>query len=77
MMGTRHLHTLPVYSQEYPNPNYWIGKTRLLKHQVETWEAFNDPNVDVIFNTATKPNQMILRHNASRGGNNVQLYQKE
>ncbi len=46
------LHILPVYSQEHPDPKYQIGEVRLLKHQVETWEAFKDPNVDVIFNVA-------------------------
>jgi CRISPR-associated endonuclease/helicase Cas3 len=46
------LSILPVYSAEHPDPQYQIGSTRLLKHQVETWEAFHDPDVDVIFNTA-------------------------
>ncbi|MGB8345375.1 MAG: type I-D CRISPR-associated helicase Cas3' [Ktedonobacteraceae bacterium] len=42
----------PVYSAEHPDPQYQIGSVRLLRHQAETWEAFNDANVDVIFNTA-------------------------
>lgn len=46
------LHILPVYSEEHLDPNYQIGSMRLLKHQVATYEAFNDPDVDVIFNTA-------------------------
>src|SRR2546421_6511704 len=46
------LHIHPVYSEENLVPNNQIGSMRLLKHQVATYEAFNDPNVDVIFNTA-------------------------
>jgi len=46
------LHIHPVYSEENLDQNYQIGSMRLLKHQVATYEAFNDPNVDVIFNTA-------------------------
>ena len=46
------LHIHPVYSEENPDPNNQIGSLHLLKHQVATYEAFNDPNVDVIFNTA-------------------------
>ena len=45
----------PVYScpaDEIPDgikvPQGW----RLSWHQVETWKALNDPDVDVIFNTA-------------------------
>ncbi|MDQ6662669.1 MAG: type I-D CRISPR-associated helicase Cas3', partial [Chloroflexota bacterium] len=44
------LHIHPVYS-EYHSDAY-IGSVRLLKHQVKTLEAFQDPDVDVIFNTA-------------------------
>src|SRR5229473_160011 len=51
-MGSTRLHILPVYSEECLNPDYQIGEVRLLKHQVETLEAFRDPDVDVIFNTA-------------------------
>ena len=47
-----HLSISPVYSAEHPDPYYRIGSIQLLKHQVATWEAFQDPNVDVIFNTA-------------------------
>src|SRR5271157_2997134 len=49
-MNAIQLRILPVYSEE--KPNYQIGSMRLLKHQVATYEAFNDPDVDVIFNTA-------------------------
>src|SRR6266566_800727 len=44
------LDILPVYSEYHPTVSF--GSTRLLRHQVETFEAFNDPNVDVIFNMA-------------------------
>src|ERR1700730_4734549 len=44
------LHILPVYS-EYASTAK-TGSTRLLKHQVATWKAINDPDIDVIFNTA-------------------------
>src|SRR6266567_5029384 len=46
------LHIHPVYSEENLDPNYQIGSMHLLKHQIETYEAFNDPDIDVIFNTA-------------------------
>src|SRR5229473_5280568 len=49
-MGVLHLRILPVFSQYYSDRQ--IGDMQLLKHQVETLEAFRDPNVDVIFNTA-------------------------
>jgi len=49
---TLRLSILPVYSEEHPDPGQQIGSMRLLKHQVETLAAFNDPGVDVIFNTA-------------------------
>ena len=45
------LNILPVYS-EYYCPDYHVGTTQLLRHQVETWDALYDPDVDVIFNTA-------------------------
>src|SRR5437660_6173075 len=44
------LHILPVYSAYHPDAH--IGPVRLLKHQVATLEAFHNPDVDVIFNTA-------------------------
>src|SRR6266851_7040554 len=47
---TLHLHIHPVYSEL--NRDLKIGDMQLLKHQVETLEAFHDPNIDVIFNTA-------------------------
>ncbi|HEU5228567.1 MAG TPA: type I-D CRISPR-associated helicase Cas3' [Ktedonobacteraceae bacterium] len=46
------LDILPVYSEEHPDPKYQIGSVRLLKHQVATLDAFRDPAIDVIFNTA-------------------------
>jgi len=51
-MNTLSLHILPVYSEEHPDPKYWIGDMRLLRHQVETWDALRDDGVDVVFNTA-------------------------
>ncbi len=51
-MNPLRLHILPVYSAEHPDPKYHIGSTRLLKHQVATWDAFHNPDVDVIVNTA-------------------------
>lgn len=47
MSLTLHLH--PVYS-EYHSQR--IGSMQLFKHQVETWEAFHNPDIEVIFNTA-------------------------
>lgn len=44
------LRILPVYSAYHPDAQ--IGSTRLLQHQVETGEAFGNPQIDVIFNTA-------------------------
>ncbi len=44
------LDILPVYSAYHPTEQ--IGATRLLRHQVTTWEAFNDPDIDVVINTA-------------------------
>src|SRR6266699_4608788 len=46
------LHIHPVYSEENLDTNNQMGSMQLLKHQVATFEAFNDPDVDVIFNTA-------------------------
>lgn len=46
------LHILPVYSEEHPDPRYRFGSIRLLRHQVETWDAMNNDRVDVVFNTA-------------------------
>src|SRR5947209_4839980 len=40
---------LPVYSEQHQDK---IGSMQLHKHQVETWQAFHDPAVDVIFNVA-------------------------
>ncbi len=50
MVNSISLHILPVYSAYHSTEQ--VGTTRLLKHQVETWEAFNDPDVDVVVNTA-------------------------
>jgi CRISPR-associated endonuclease/helicase Cas3 len=44
-----HLRVLPVYSEL---SSQQIGPTRLLKHQAETLEAFQDPNTDIVINTA-------------------------
>src|SRR5260370_31210929 len=51
LMNMLRLSILPVYS-EYHRPSYHIGSTQLLKHQVATWEAIRDPEIDVVFNTA-------------------------
>jgi len=51
-MNPTGLRILPVYSEECLDPDYQIGEMRLLKHQVETLEAFHNPEIDVIFNTA-------------------------
>ncbi len=49
-MAPFHLHILPVYSEYHSDK--LIGGQRLLRHQVATLEAFNNPDVDVIINTA-------------------------
>ena len=49
-MHSNKLGILPVYSLYHSN--MYLNSTRLLKHQVETWEAFHDPETDVIFNIA-------------------------
>ena len=49
---TLKLSILPVYSEVHPDSKHQIGSVRLLKHQVETLAAFNDPDIDVIFNVA-------------------------
>ncbi len=41
---------LPVYSELHPTEA--IGSMPLLKHQVETLQAFRNSDIDVIFNTA-------------------------
>ena len=46
------LRILPVYSEIHPDPAYQFGPIHLLRHQVETWEAFQDDSIDVIINTA-------------------------
>src|SRR5579872_769250 len=51
-MQSFRLHILAVYSQEHIDSHYHIGSVRLLRHQVETWEAIRNPDVDVVFNTA-------------------------
>lgn len=43
------LHILPVYSAWHPTKK--VGNVRLLQHQAETLEAFNNPGIDVVFNT--------------------------
>ena len=47
-----YLGILPVYSQEHSGSGSQIGSVRLLKHQVETLDVFQRPEIDVIFNTA-------------------------
>ncbi len=49
-MDTLRLRILAVYSALHPTER--IGNTQLLRHQVETLEAFRDPDVDVVINTA-------------------------
>lgn len=49
-MNHSNLSILPVYSAYHPDA--CIGPARLLKHQVATLEAFQNPDIDVIFNTA-------------------------
>src|SRR5258706_11251195 len=49
-MNILRLSLLPVYSEYHPT--FKIDATRLLTHQVETLEAFNNPDIDIIFNTA-------------------------
>jgi CRISPR-associated endonuclease/helicase Cas3 len=49
-MNATCIRILPVYSELYPGRT--IGSIQLLRHQVETLEAFRDPDIDVIFNTA-------------------------
>lgn len=44
------LSILPVYSAYHSDER--IGSVRLLKHQIATLEAFQNPDIDVIFNTA-------------------------
>src|SRR5260221_4009739 len=51
-METLRLRILSVYSQLHSDQTWTIGSVQLLNHQVETLEAFRDPDVDVIFNTA-------------------------
>lgn len=50
MTASIHLSILPVYSRLHPTQR--MGEVRLHTHQVETLEAFRDPDIDVIFNTA-------------------------
>jgi len=51
-MNTLRLHIQPVYSEEHLDPKHLMGSVRLLRHQVETWEAYQDPKIDIVFNTA-------------------------
>jgi CRISPR-associated endonuclease/helicase Cas3 len=46
------LKILSVYSEEHPDAHYRIGEVQLLRHQVETWDAIKNNDIDVIFNTA-------------------------
>jgi CRISPR-associated helicase Cas3, subtype CYANO len=49
-MSPLNIHILPVYSAYHPTE--CLNGMRLLQHQVETRDAFNDPETDVIINTA-------------------------
>ncbi|MDQ2905727.1 MAG: type I-D CRISPR-associated helicase Cas3' [Chloroflexota bacterium] len=49
-MNNFNLQISPVYSEYHSDR--CIGSVRLLKHQVATLDAFRDPDIDVIFNTA-------------------------
>ncbi len=49
-MTSLDLHILPVYSLYHPTAS--INGMRLLQHQVETQEAFHDPDIDVVINIA-------------------------
>src|SRR5258707_11231700 len=49
-MDSSFLRILPVYSAYHSDAH--IGSMRLLNHQVETWEAFRNPDIDVLFNVA-------------------------
>src|SRR5579872_6162909 len=67
-MEALHLHISPVYSAYHPSarlgkngvyfadPSVQLGKgekeIRLLQHQMDTLKAFDNPNLDVIINTA-------------------------
>ena len=51
-MYSNNLHILPVFSEEHTGPNKQVGSVCLLKHQVATFDAFHDPQIDVIFNVA-------------------------
>lgn len=48
-MSVTSLHILPVYSELYPKT---IGNVQLFAHQIRTLEVFNNPDVDVVVNTA-------------------------
>lgn len=49
-MDALRLRILPVYSEYHPTSE--VGGKRLLRHQVEMLDAYNEPDVDVIINTA-------------------------
>lgn len=49
-MDTPFLRILPVYSAYHRDAH--LGSMRLLNHQVETWNAFKNPDIDVLFNVA-------------------------
>ena len=49
-MDALRLSILPVYSALHPTEK--VGNVSLLKHQVETFEAFDNPDVDVILNVS-------------------------
>jgi CRISPR-associated endonuclease/helicase Cas3 len=49
-MAALTLRILPVYSEYHPNA--LLGEVRLLKHQQETLDAFDDPAIDLVMDTA-------------------------
>ena len=49
-MAKTRVHILTVYSALHPSMT--VGDVRLLRHQVETLDAFRDADVDVVFNMA-------------------------
>ena len=66
-MNPTGLRILPVYSEECLDPDYQIGEMRLLKHQVETLEAFrltvtNDLCYDRENSTSFEEVGMVVRN---------------
>lgn len=70
-MDSFHLRILPVYSAYHSQAQ--IGSVRLLRHQAATWDAFRDPAIEVVFNTAMTADGKSLSGYlpAFQGGQNV------